>query len=45
VYERLVAAWNHWTETMLPLDPDSYTLGFNGSELADHFGAPAASEH
>jgi arylsulfatase A-like enzyme len=42
VYERLVAAWNHWNETMLPLDPDSSTLGFSGAELADHFGAPTA---
>jgi arylsulfatase A-like enzyme len=42
VYERLVAAWNRWNETMLPLDPKSYTLGFTGAELADHFGAPAA---
>jgi len=42
VYERLVATWQSWNETMLPLDPKSYTLGFTGAELADHFGAPAA---
>ncbi|HTW51308.1 MAG TPA: sulfatase-like hydrolase/transferase [Stellaceae bacterium] len=42
VYARLVAAWGEWNKTMLPLDPASYTLGFSGSELADHFGAPAA---
>jgi arylsulfatase A-like enzyme len=42
VYKRLVAAWHEWSETMLPLDPNSYTLGFSGSELADHFGAPTA---
>jgi len=23
---------------MLPLDPQSFTLGFTGSQLADHFG-------
>jgi arylsulfatase A-like enzyme len=40
VYERLVSVWNAWNETMLPLDPQSYTLGFSGAELADHFGAP-----
>jgi arylsulfatase A-like enzyme len=40
VYKRLVTAWRHWSETMLPLDPNSYTLGFSGAELADHFGAP-----
>jgi len=30
---------------MLPLDPLSSTGGFNGGQLADHFGvkAPAAS--
>ena len=42
VYERLVTRWHRWNETMLPLDPNSYTLGFSGAELADHFGAPAA---
>jgi len=41
VYERLVAQWQRWNETMLPLDPNSFTLGFSGAELADHFGAPA----
>jgi arylsulfatase A-like enzyme len=38
VYERLVADWNEWNATMLPLDPQSFTLGFTGAELADHFG-------
>jgi arylsulfatase A-like enzyme len=38
VYERLVAAWNAWNATMLPLDPQSNTNGFTGSQLADHFG-------
>jgi arylsulfatase A-like enzyme len=38
VYERLVAEWNEWNATMLPLDPQSFTLGFTGAELADHFG-------
>ena len=41
VYARLAAAWDEWNETVLPLDPNSYTLGFSGAELADHFGAPA----
>jgi arylsulfatase A-like enzyme len=41
VYERLVAAWNEWNATMLPLDPQSFTLGFTGAELADHFGVSA----
>jgi arylsulfatase A-like enzyme len=38
VYVRLVAAWNAWNATMLPLDPQSNTNGFTGSQLADHFG-------
>jgi len=40
VYSRLVAQWNEWNATMLPLDPQSFTLGFTGAELADHFGRP-----
>jgi arylsulfatase A-like enzyme len=41
MYEGLVAAWNEWNATMLPLDPQSFTLGFTGAELADHFGVKA----
>jgi hypothetical protein len=28
---------------MLPLDPRSYTHGFTGTELADHFGVKATA--
>ena len=38
VYQRLVREWNEWNATMLPLDPDSFTGGFTGAQLADHFG-------
>jgi len=38
VYERLVAEWNEWNARMLPLDPQSFTAGFTGAQLADHFG-------
>jgi len=38
VYQRMVVEWQEWNRTMLPLDPESYTLGFTGPELADHFG-------
>jgi arylsulfatase A-like enzyme len=38
VYDRLVMEWNEWNATMLPLDPDSFTGGFTGAQLADHFG-------
>ncbi|HYZ41766.1 MAG TPA: sulfatase-like hydrolase/transferase, partial [Stellaceae bacterium] len=41
VYERLVAEWNEWNATMLPLDPQSFTGGFTGTQLADHFGVKA----
>jgi arylsulfatase A-like enzyme len=41
VYDRLVAQWNQWNATMLPLDPQSFTAGFTGAELADHFGVKA----
>jgi hypothetical protein len=38
IYARLVAEYRAWNETMLPLDPGSFTEGFTGKELADHFG-------
>jgi len=38
VYDRLVAQWKEWNTAMLPLDPQSFTHGFTGEELADHFG-------
>jgi hypothetical protein len=41
VYVRLVAQWNEWNSGMLPLDPRSFTGGFGGAQLADHFGAKA----
>jgi arylsulfatase A-like enzyme len=43
VYDRLVAQWCEWDATMLPLDPQSFTLGFTGAELADHFGVQSPS--
>jgi hypothetical protein len=41
VYQRLAREWNEWNTTMLPLDPDSFTGGFTGAQLADHFGVKA----
>jgi arylsulfatase A-like enzyme len=41
VYDRLVREWDEWNATMLPLDADSFTGGFTGAELADHFGVKA----
>ena len=45
IYEGLLRKYAAWNATMLPLDPLSSTGGFNGGQLADHFGvkAPAAS--
>jgi arylsulfatase A-like enzyme len=42
VYDRLVAQWNEWNSGMLPLDPQSFTGGFTGAQLADHFGVSAS---
>jgi arylsulfatase A-like enzyme len=38
VYDRLVTEWSAWNAAMLPLDPQSFTGGFTGAQLADHFG-------
>jgi arylsulfatase A-like enzyme len=38
IYARLKAEWNEWNNAMLPLDPQSFTGGFTGAQLADHFG-------
>jgi arylsulfatase A-like enzyme len=43
VYDRLVAEWNEWNSNMLALDPQGFTAGFTGAELADHFGVEASS--
>lgn len=40
IYTRLVAAHEVWEASMLPLDPDSFTHGYSGEELGDHFEAP-----
>ena len=39
VYRRLVREWYDWNATMLPEIKESYTHSFDGSQLADHFGA------
>ena len=44
IYDGLLRKYAEWNATMLPLDPLSSTGGFNGGQLADHFGVkpPAA---
>ena len=39
IYDRLVADWNAWNATMLPIVADSSTGFFRASEYADHIGA------
>jgi hypothetical protein len=39
VYDRLLAEWNAWNDTMLPIIPESSTGYFKANELADHIGS------
>ena len=38
-YRRLEREWLDWNATMLPEIKDSFTGGFSGEDLADHYGA------
>jgi len=38
VYRRLVAEYETWSATMLPENPEAASSGFNGTQLADHYG-------
>ena len=38
-YRRLMRQWLAWSGTMLPEIEGSYTAGFTGEDLADHYGA------
>ena len=39
IFARLVKDWNAWNRLMLPEVRESFTEGFTGAELADHYGA------
>jgi len=39
VYQRLAREWFEWNSSMLPEIKESFTGGFDGKHLADHFGA------
>ena len=39
IYRRLVAEYEAWNATMLPIDPASNTGGFSGAQLADHYNS------
>jgi arylsulfatase A-like enzyme len=43
VYDRMVAEWHAWNQTMLPEIDESSTDNFSGDELADHIGTKKAS--
>ena len=38
-YGRRVRQWLAWNATMLPEVEESFTHGFSGEDLADHYGA------
>ena len=38
-YQRLEREWLDWNTTMLPEIKESFTHGFSGKDLADHYGA------
>jgi arylsulfatase A-like enzyme len=38
VYRRLVAEYETWSATMLPENPEATSSGFNGAQLAVHYG-------
>jgi len=39
LYQRLVREWDEWNASMLPEIKESFTHGFDGQDLADHYGA------
>ncbi len=44
VYDRLVAQWFEWSETMLrEVDESNIAQDFTGDQVADHIGAQKAS--
>ncbi|MFM8376912.1 MAG: sulfatase, partial [Phenylobacterium sp.] len=40
-YQAILELYRAWAGQMLPLDPEAYTHGYSGRELADHFGVQA----
>ncbi len=44
VYDRMIKDWNAWNATMLPEVPESATAGYDGRDLADHYGATSPKE-
>ena len=44
IFSNLKARWEKWNTTMLPYDAKSMSHGFDGSQLADHYGIKPAKE-
>ena len=44
VYQRLVREWYEWNSSMLPEIKESFTVSFDGKQLADHFGAKRSDQ-
>jgi hypothetical protein len=38
VFDRMVAEYQRWDATMLPLDPASFSHALYSDQLADHYG-------
>ena len=38
VYHRMLADYNAWDATMLPIDPKAFTQSITGKRRADHYG-------
>jgi hypothetical protein len=44
IFGQLKAQWEAWNDTMLPYDAQSMSHGFDGSQLADHYGIKPAEK-
>jgi len=44
VYQRLAREWFEWNSSMLPEIKESFTGGFDGKHLADHYGAKRSDQ-
>jgi arylsulfatase A-like enzyme len=43
-YRRLEREWFDWNATMLPEIQESFTAGFSGQRMADHYGAKESDQ-
>jgi arylsulfatase A-like enzyme len=45
IYARLTESYRAWNATMLPIDPETISHGFSGTDLADHYGSTSATSN